>query len=110
MSRTPNSVETGYSGRLPRCPSWTSILCNSRARAIGLVNARTIQAPLPGAFYRSRAPGEIAFKAQVTRWVGDTVGLIEVMKSLTPVVAERGEIAVRIIRAARDWASGPCKR
>jgi biotin carboxyl carrier protein len=46
----------------------------------------------------------------VTRWVGDTVGLIEVMKSLTPVVAERGEIAVRIIRAARDWASGPCKR
>jgi biotin carboxyl carrier protein len=42
--------------------------------------------------------------------VGDTVGLIEVMKSLTPVVAERSEIAVHIIRAARDWASGPCKR
>jgi acetyl/propionyl-CoA carboxylase alpha subunit len=80
--------------------------------------------------------------------VGDTVGLIEVMKSLTPVVTEqagvlfqvenedaamagsrcttlrceprrwrfprfsssRREIAVRVIRAARDWASGPCKR
>jgi acetyl-CoA carboxylase biotin carboxylase subunit len=33
----------------------------------------------------------MAFKARVTRWAS------------APIVAERGEIAVRIIRAARDW-------
>ena len=75
------------------------------------MSAKTIQTPLPGTFYRSPAPGEMAFKGPGDPvGVGDTVGLIEVMKSLTPVVAERSEIAVRIIRAARDWASGPCKR
>jgi len=49
----------------------------------------TIMAPLPGTFYRSPSPGEPVFKSEGDAVaVGDTVGLIEVMKSFTPVVAE----------------------
>lgn len=50
---------------------------------------QTIQAPLPGTFYRSPSPGDPVFKAEGEAVaVGDTVGLIEVMKSFTPVVAD----------------------
>lgn len=51
--------------------------------------AKTIQAPLPGTFYRSASPGEPAYKSvgDVVA-VGDTIGLIEVMKTFTPVVAD----------------------
>lgn len=50
---------------------------------------KTIQAPLPGTFYRSPSPGEPVYKnpGDVVS-VGDTVGLIEVMKTFTPVTAE----------------------
>lgn len=49
----------------------------------------TIMAPLPGTFYRSPSPGEPVFKSEGDAVaVGDTIGLIEVMKSFTPVVAE----------------------
>jgi acetyl-CoA carboxylase biotin carboxyl carrier protein len=50
---------------------------------------KTIEAPIPGTFYRRPAPDQPVFKAdgdQVA--VGDTVGLIEVMKTFTPVLAE----------------------
>ncbi len=50
---------------------------------------KTIQAPLPGTFYRSSSPGEPPFKSPGDAVaVGETVGLIEVMKTFTPVVAE----------------------
>lgn len=50
---------------------------------------KTIQAPIPGTFYRKPAPDQPAFKAEGdTIAVGDTVGLIEVMKTFTPVTAE----------------------
>jgi acetyl-CoA carboxylase biotin carboxyl carrier protein len=50
---------------------------------------KTVQAPLPGTFYRSSAPGQPAFKnAGDAVAVGDTIGLIEVMKTFTPVMAE----------------------
>ena len=50
---------------------------------------KTIQAPIPGTFYRSPSPGEPPFKGEGDAIaVGDTVGLIEVMKTFTPVVAE----------------------
>lgn len=49
----------------------------------------TIMAPLPGTFYRAPSPGEPVFKSEGDAVaVGDTVGLIEVMKSFTPVIAE----------------------
>lgn len=50
---------------------------------------KTIQAPLPGTFYRSPAPGEPPFKGEGDQVaIGDTVGLIEVMKTFTPITAE----------------------
>ena len=50
---------------------------------------KTIQAPIPGTFYRRPAPDQPEFKAPGDALaVGDTVGLIEVMKTFTPVVAE----------------------
>lgn len=53
------------------------------------MTVKTIQAPLPGTFYRAPAPGEPFFKADGDAVaVGDTIGLIEVMKSFTPIVAE----------------------
>ena len=53
------------------------------------MSIKTIQAPLPGTFYRCPAPGEPMFKNEGdTVAVGDTLGLIEVMNSFTPVVAE----------------------
>jgi acetyl/propionyl-CoA carboxylase alpha subunit len=81
--------------------------------------SKTFEAPVPGTFFRKPAPHQPPFKGEGENVaVGDTVGLIEVMKTFTPVVAEvagrllafhvrtlfvanRGEIAVRIIRAAK---------
>ena len=57
---------------------------------------KTIQAPLPGTFYRSPSPGQPVFKAEGDAvGLGETVGLIEVMKTFTPIVAEEaGRILV----------------
>ncbi len=53
------------------------------------MSAKTFQAPLPGTFYRSPAPGEPVFKSEGdVVAAGDAIGLIEVMKSFTPVTAE----------------------
>jgi acetyl-CoA carboxylase biotin carboxyl carrier protein len=49
----------------------------------------TILAPLPGVFYRRPAPDQPPFKNEGDAVAaGDTVGLIEVMKTFAPVVAE----------------------
>jgi biotin carboxyl carrier protein len=55
----------------------------------------TVPSPLPGTFYRRPAPDQPVFK-EVGDMVapGDTVGLIEVMKSFTTVTVEvAGRIA-----------------
>ncbi len=50
---------------------------------------KTILAPIPGTFYRKPSPDQPPFKAEGDAVApGDTVGLIEVMKSFTPVTAE----------------------
>ena len=50
---------------------------------------KTIHAPIPGIFYRRPAPDQPPFKNDGDSVaVGDTVGLIEVMKTFTPVAAE----------------------
>lgn len=50
---------------------------------------KTIQAPIPGTFYRRPSPDQPVFKSEGDAVAaGDTVGLIEVMKSFTPVTAE----------------------
>jgi acetyl-CoA carboxylase biotin carboxyl carrier protein len=50
---------------------------------------KTVPAPLPGTFYRRPAPGQPPFKNDGDVIApGDTLGLIEVMKTFTPVTAE----------------------
>jgi acetyl-CoA carboxylase biotin carboxyl carrier protein len=55
----------------------------------------TVLSPLPGTFYRRSSPDQAAFKEVGDPVaVGDTIGLIEVMKSFNPVTAEAaGKIA-----------------
>jgi len=51
---------------------------------------KTIQATIPGIFYRRPAPDQPPYKNDGDAIaLGDTVGLIEVMKTFTPVVAEQ---------------------
>ena len=48
-----------------------------------------IQSPLPGAFYRKPAPEDPPFKSPGDAVaVGDTIGLIEVMKTFIEIKAE----------------------
>jgi biotin carboxyl carrier protein len=50
----------------------------------------TIQAPIPGTFYRAPQPGAPPFKNPGDAIaVGDVVGIIEVMKTFVQVVAEQ---------------------
>lgn len=57
---------------------------------------KTINAPLPGIFYRRPAPDQPPFKKEGDAVaVGDTIGLIEVMKTFMPVVAEESGKLVR---------------
>jgi biotin carboxyl carrier protein len=53
------------------------------------MKAQSFPAPLPGTFYHKPAPDQPAFKsAGAAVAAGDTIGLIEVMKTFTPVLAE----------------------
>jgi biotin carboxyl carrier protein len=50
---------------------------------------KTIEAPIPGTFYRRPAPDQPVFKSEGEPVaVGDALGLIEVMKTFTAVLAE----------------------
>ncbi len=56
----------------------------------------TLPCPLPGTFYRRPAPDQPVFKEVGDAVaVGDTLGLVEVMKSFTAVAAE---VAGRVVR------------
>lgn len=57
-----------------------------------------ITAPLPGIFYRRPSPAEAAFKEPGDAVsAGETIGLIEVMKSFVPVQAIEGGRLVRFL-------------
>ena len=50
---------------------------------------KAFPSPLPGVFYRAPAPDKPAFKTEGDAVAaGDAVGLIEVMKTFTPILAE----------------------
>ena len=55
----------------------------------------TMPCPLPGTFYRRPGPDQPVFKeVGDTVAAGDTVGLVEVMKTFTPVAADvAGKVA-----------------
>ncbi|HTW25882.1 MAG TPA: acetyl-CoA carboxylase [Acetobacteraceae bacterium] len=67
------------------------------------MSVKTVAAPLPGTFYRSPAPGEPPFKTEgSTVAPGETVGLIEVMKTFTQVAAEEAGKLVRFLVENED--------
>ncbi len=54
---------------------------------------KRIESPLPGVIYLSHAPGEPVFKAPGDSVAaGDTLALVEVMKSYMPVEADQAGI------------------
>ncbi len=58
----------------------------------------TIPSPLPGTFYRKPSPDQPAFKQDGDAVAaGDTLGLVEVMKTFTPVAAEAAGRIVRFL-------------
>ncbi|MGI4764909.1 MAG: acetyl-CoA carboxylase [Janthinobacterium lividum] len=64
---------------------------------------QTIASPLPGTFYRAPEPGAPVFKSEGdTVAAGDTVGVIEVMKTFTPVTAETAGRLVRFLVENED--------
>lgn len=63
----------------------------------------TIFAPIPGIFYRRPAPDQPPFKEDgAAVAIGDTIGLIEVMKTFTPVVAESAGTLSRFLIEDED--------
>jgi acetyl-CoA carboxylase biotin carboxyl carrier protein len=64
---------------------------------------KTVHAPLPGTFYRRPAPGQPPFRNDGdTVAIGDAVGLIEVMKTFTQVIAEEAGRIVRFLVENED--------
>ena len=64
---------------------------------------KTIMAPLPGTFYRRPAPDQPQFKSDGDAVaIDDPVGLIEVMKTFTQVVAEEAGRIVRFLVEDQD--------
>ena len=63
----------------------------------------TFMAPIPGTFYRRPAPDQPSFKNDGDSVAsGDTIGLIEVMKTFTPVKAEQDGKLVRFLVENED--------
>jgi acetyl-CoA carboxylase biotin carboxyl carrier protein len=59
---------------------------------------KAFPSPLPGVFYRAPAADKPPFKSDGEAVAGgDTVGLIEVMKTFTPVLAEEGGRLVKFL-------------
>ena len=62
------------------------------------MDIKTIQAPISRVFYRRPAPEQPPFKNEGDAVaVGDTLGLIEVMTTFSPVVAEEAGRLVRFL-------------
>ena len=65
--------------------------------------SKTIVAHIPGIFYRRPSPDKPPFKDNGdTVSVGDTIGLIEVMKTFNPVVAEVSGKILRFVVENED--------
>ncbi|HEX4765273.1 MAG TPA: acetyl-CoA carboxylase [Lichenihabitans sp.] len=62
-----------------------------------------VPCPLPGTFYRRPSPDQPPFKGEGDAVaVGDTLGLVEVMKSFMPVTAEVAGTVVRFLVEDED--------
>jgi acetyl-CoA carboxylase biotin carboxyl carrier protein len=64
----------------------------------GFMAVKAFASPLPGLFHRAPAPDKPPFKSEGDAVApGDMVGLIEVMKTFTPVLAEEGGRLVKFL-------------
>lgn len=64
---------------------------------------KTVPAPLPGTFYRRPSPDQPPFKTEGDAVAaGDTLGLIEVMKTFTEVKAEESGRLARFLVENED--------
>jgi acetyl-CoA carboxylase biotin carboxyl carrier protein len=64
---------------------------------------KAFASPLPGVFYRAPASDKPPFKSEGDAVAaGDIVGLIEVMKTFTPVLAEEGGRLVKFLVENED--------
>jgi acetyl-CoA carboxylase biotin carboxyl carrier protein len=64
---------------------------------------KTIMSPIPGTFYRQPAPDQPPFKENGDPVaVGDTVGLVEVMKTFMPLVAEEAGVITAFLVENED--------
>lgn len=62
-----------------------------------------IVAPIPGTFYRRPSPDKPFYKNEGDTVIkGETIGLIEVMKTFTPVVAEESGQIVKCLVEDED--------
>ena len=61
------------------------------------MSTHEITSPLPGTFYRRESPtSDLFVEVGSTVAVGDTVGLVEVMKMFNPVTAEKAGTVTEI--------------
>jgi biotin carboxyl carrier protein len=64
---------------------------------------KAFPSPLPGVFYRAPAPDKPPFKSEGDAVAaGDTLGLIDVMKTLTPILAEEGGLLIKFLVENED--------
>jgi biotin carboxyl carrier protein len=67
------------------------------------MTAKVILAPIPGTFYRAPAPDKPPFKNEGDAVAkGETVGLIEVMKTFAPVEATESGRIIRFLLDNED--------
>ncbi|WP_445489623.1 acetyl-CoA carboxylase [Rhodopseudomonas sp. RCAM05734] len=67
------------------------------------MSTKQIRAPMPGTFYRSSAPDQPPFKSDSDAVSsGDTIGLIEVMKTFHAVHAGVDGKAIRFVAENED--------
>jgi acetyl-CoA carboxylase biotin carboxyl carrier protein len=75
----------------------------NRAEQRSPMTTKTVHAPIPGTFYRRPAPDQPPFKNDGDRVAtGDPVGLIEVMKTFTQVLAEETGRILRFLVENED--------
>jgi acetyl-CoA carboxylase biotin carboxyl carrier protein len=86
-----------------RCAVRSSRFCKARPDGGAFMAMKAFPSPLPGVFYRTPAPDRPPFKSEGDAVAaGDTIGIIEVMKIFTPVLAEEAGRLVKFLVENED--------
>ena len=63
-----------------------------------MATTHTIKTPIPGVFYRRSAPDVPAYVEEgSTVRIGDTIGLVEIMKSFHPVTSDADGVVTEFL-------------